>query len=534
MPIASRHWKILGDTSYPLEDIQLLDPGELYQWCIANDIDPSPFWGKANRIHEYIGCNPQPSYLLLGGVAAEVMYREIGTPLDPFSARYVYFGQRIEITDSGFTPTVNAGDWSAQRKMRFGGRELWVTSMVAIGPDGDGKVAYLATLHDFRYFIHRQSLTVGNSSATNRDVNYNATIPGSTLAAGYLTGAVVSWQTIYSALQALASSLYRIRFDNDTLPTITETADNFGFSGNVMEAIKYIHELHNVTWAKDLRNTTDDTLVTLGTTSSSITSVMDTLKASGRQVYDARSRGFNEYIDYPANGFIVGFQKKITPICSQITLQAASQHVYRLGGAGGSPPTAFSDTIAEDYTALIYSPMFAELSTGSSTANNEAALDSLADEYETRFLGRMTTANAPLHRNFTGLVDSIPLGNQVHEVVWRDYGDSDGLITEIRGGREVLRRLLGEPLGMLTKPLMTHPELGLWRHPSIVNTTQGIGQLTTPTTNSSLSTTLYLGTPGAETSTSISVTAYYIGPTISSGTKRVLVWSNGAGSFYSV
>lgn len=537
MSVASRYFQVYGDTDLGFKPFNVLDPGEVYRWCIANNVDPSPFWGKANRIVDYIGFNPQPSYLLVGGAGAAEMYRQLklsnGTSYYRMTSSHV----QVLIHDSQLNRTLSQASWVPKTALGFD--QLYVSSMEQIGPNGDGNAAYLMTLNDSRYFAGDPTLCGNRASVTNLTaLNFNVAIPGQPQSDGYMTGAYDNWQAIWNIVE---SQTYQPRsWGLMTLPTITEVASNFSVSGNRINALKYICELHNRAFHLNIRlvSTTNSlgALIELGTESTSITNIMDTWAAQGRQVFKHDSRQEEYYLEYPVE-FQVFFQKKYLPIAHQYSLY---QELFEYQHVSATPAVPASvddfDGIYSTRICQLHSPEFAEINITSATANNDAALDTLADEYQTRFLPRLTTANKKLHRIFSGVIDNIPIGNQVHEIVWRDYGDSDGMVTEVRGGREVLLRLLGPPLEMLSKPLAAHPDLGFSRRPEAVNTTRAIGKLTAPTTNTSLSTTIYTGTPGAETSTGIAVTAYYIGPTIAAGTKRVQVWAgNGGGTqYYSV
>jgi len=410
--------------------------------------------------------------------------------------------------------------------------------MTQIGPNGDGNAPFLMTLNDPRYFAGDPILAGNRASVTNlTDLNFNVAIPGQPQSDGYCTGTYDNWQAIWNIVE---SQTYQPRsWGTMTLPTITEVAANFSVSGNRIDALKYICELHNRAFHLNIRLVSTTTglgaLIELGTESTSITNIMDTLASQGRQVFKHDTRMSEQYLEYPVE-FQVFYQKKFLPIAHQYSLYPELFEYQHVSATAALPAEVDDfDGIYSTRVCPLHSPEFAEINITSATANNDAALDTLADEYNTRFLPRLTTANKKLHRIFSGIIDNIPIGNQVHEIIWRDYGDKDGMVTEVRGGREVLLRLLGPPLEMLSKPLVSHPGLGLTRRPEVVNTTRAIGQLTNPTINTSIATTIYTGAPGAETTTGIAVTAYYIGPT-TIGTKRVQVWAglDGGTDYYSV
>lgn len=535
MSVASRWFSVYGPTDYGFKPFNVLNPGVVYEYCRANGIDTSPFWGKANRIVDYIGLNPQPSYLLIGGPGAAELYRTLQTPAGASAYRQSSSHMIVMIHGSDFTRTISQPSYVPRNALAFG--QLYVTKMIQIGPNGDGNAPYLLELHDSRYHANRRCFTDSAGGGRPETRVYNVRIPGSPLSAGYNTGAAVSWETIFDA--AFRTAQAPRSWGNLTLPSITEAPDNFSLSGNPIEAIKYILEIHNRTIHIKLLSPNETStvaeLLELGVSSSSVTAAMDALAAQGREVFKYVSKFDDQYLDYPGGDFSVFFQKKWIPITHQANIYHNQQDIEYTSNVAAPPSTVDNfDGIYTSQVCTLFSPMFAELNHGSTTPNNASDLQDLADEYNARFMPRITTANVKLHRIFSGIVDTVAVGNQVHEMIYRDYGDRDGMVTEIRGGREILKRLLGEPLGMLSKPLMCHPELGIARRPEAVNTTRAIGHLTNPTTNTFYSTTIYTGNPGAESSTGLSVSAYYIGPTIASGTKRVQVFSNSENDFYSV
>mgnify|MGYP007100061961 CR=1 FL=1 len=67
----------------------------------------------------------------------------------------------------------------------------------------------------------------------------------------------------------------------------------------------------------------------------------------------------------------------------------------------------------------------------SGTLTNSAALSTRATEVAANLVLAMTTGVARMRRMYSGCVDTILPGAEISRVIWRDYGDAQGMVTEM-------------------------------------------------------------------------------------------------------
>lgn len=109
-----------------------------------------------------------------------------------------------------------------------------------------------------------------------------------------------------------------------------------------------------------------------------------------------------------------------TPDADNWELSPAVSKDYATGLSGAESGTV--ECLWDDLPALFDSA-------GSNT--NSSALQDRADEIGANIAGKLDLSDDPYRTMFGGLVITITPGSQVSEVVWRDYGDDAGLVTEI-------------------------------------------------------------------------------------------------------
>lgn len=546
--IAEVTWST-NDAAKPC-NIKIIDPGEAYQWCIANRVDPSPFWGKANRISaNYVGWIPQPSYLLVTGQTAALLSRELSNGYKPSLSKI-----EVRLIYSPDLANYNLGGTFIQENIStyF---NLYAVSCVNINPQHSGNDGiYLLELHDDTYFYSRQYEAYESGSAGTDPLpntrQYNVIQPGTIdVPPTYYASSgdhfnVSDWSTPY----ADAWEILNTPFDASggpsvpSLPAHSDVPQNIVRSSNGIQLATYIEQLLNVTRA---RIANGNTIVQFNDGLSDDT--IEALDSFGDRLrYKAASTANDYYLDWPER-FVICHPYRWAPLVSPKIVDTQREYIVRssvtLPSDSGVDPAFCNNRVVK-----ICSPVFAEMRpttfspSPTYTPDNSATLATLADTYRDRFISRISTAHQTLHYIIRGFAyHSVGSGYQVnsriHEVFYRDYGDSDGFVTEFRGGRKVLQRLLGDPFSMLSRPLWTYPGIGDLRHPRDVSPICGLGQITNPTINSSATTAIVQGTTGAETATAMSFSTYYIGATYV-GTKRVWVFPNPtsatATAYYSV
>lgn len=392
MTLHSRYWQVDGKA--------VLNPGPLKEDFDALGWEAS-FWGLVNSIHLPAGQRPGSAWFL--------MTREAGDELDK--------NEPVDITctHEGGTTT-----W----------KNYYPVRSIIVGKDGDAKAPVLVELQDKRSVL---ALT-----AANKEYNVRIPVPkGSGVADRYFTDSLSSgttlftWQTELDNLWTFLPTGIR-----GTAPTLAYTpthspADHSFLGVNCWyEAIGSLIDFTQsvLTW-----NPFTDVfaLTKLGDAQSGLDTALDAVVK--KLMFSDDPRDDINRTSIPEK-IRVHFDKRTKYSSSSNLLLPPAR-------SWGGTPTHVRDvatglTGAEAGTILhIWSDMVAEYDLSGAVLNGtdlNTSGDSLAGEVK----NRLNVAGEPLRLIHAGCLESLLTGSEVHEVVWRDYGDAMGMVTEIRARPE--------------------------------------------------------------------------------------------------
>lgn len=379
-------------TRYPrLGTLACVDPGPLYDDNQAISAQ-TEFWGRANSYTSEIGQEAGTAWVLLT--------REAYDELDTDST------QTLIWHDDG-------------TEYEFPG--LVVESAYCQGIDGDGKAPYLVKLRDIRFLL-------ANSGAYHGRFNMSAAMPEGTYSSVRRYdvdttngGTAWTWQEmfdeVWDALPAAAGA-------SPTLPwTPPHEPQSWRFDGKTAwEAIGMILAACQSAISCDPFSGTLS-VVALGDTHTGLAAAIADAATltirNWRPAQDCNLGGTPETIR-------VAFRTRHR---SPNTIEALDIH-YR---DSTYIDTATGLTGAQaGRVRVVWTDLFDERN-DNNVVLNAAEKTATASAISSRLIARYQSAGQNLRLDLSGVVDTVVPGEQIHRVVWRDYGDEDGLVTEWHG-----------------------------------------------------------------------------------------------------
>lgn len=387
MAIVTRYPRVSGQPA--------LNPGILAD-SLATAGLPTPFAGMANSIRCPVGMMPGSAWFVVSAAVAEGL------------AKNAYHS--LSWVHEGGTTT-----WQAYVLFRA----------VKVGSDGDGNAAYAVEFRDKRQVLKLSAIdkeynvprrTRGGDTGTT-DLYYTDTRN---------TGpADWTWQTMFDDVWGNLPSA--IRGTAPTLPYIpTIEPQGFKFHGSAWDAIGTILEaLQCVLVLDPIGNAFS--VQRVGATQAGLAAATAALNAAGRRM---RTEGPIEDLNLPHAPATIRFYFPKRP---EIETDLAETNE---GGPLVDPYHTIDKTTsitgAEAGTVLPYRTSYiAELDGDGSTINNASALDSLADDLLAKIKDRLDLGTERRGDFYQGIVATVAPGSEVREIVWRDYGDHEGCVTEL-------------------------------------------------------------------------------------------------------
>lgn len=356
---------------------------------------PTPFWGLANSIHCPVGMNPGSAWFLTTRAAGQAAQK------NSF--------QGLVWTDG-------------TRRTIF--QNYVLHRAVLVGPNGDSKAPYLLEFRDKRQVLRMSA--IDQEYNVRRSNRFGDTGVGDM----YYTdsrnsGSDWTWQTMFENVWSRLPSA--IRGTAPTLPyTPVSEPENFRFHGSAWEAIaEILQATHSVLCLNPITDVF--TVQRLSTAQSGLSSALDALTAAKRLIhFDGPLTDLNLSVMPASIGFLFPKRMALEALLVETTT----------GGVLVDPYHTITKTTgisgAQAGTILPYRTRFiAELDADGSTINNASALDSLADELRDEIVGRINFGTERGSYIYSGIVTSATPGCEINEVIWRDYGDEMGCVTEL-------------------------------------------------------------------------------------------------------
>ena len=402
-----------------IDGLPCISPRELADAAAAQGW-PADFWGKANSIIVPIGFEPGIGYLL---VDRETYKRLSVNQLHTLEWDYYRDG-------NGLTKTF----------------QKWTICAAKIqGIDGDEKAPYLLTLRDYRQIL--KSCAVINEA-------FNVLSPGACYCTdpngAYLSSTLKGGKTLWTWQQILADLWLHLPSAGTcpTLPWVPQhSPHNWRFHGiQAWDAIRMICEACQTT-LMPTGNGATFAAVNFATRQSDawLTSLRTRIMRDGKPQTPCQcTMPAKLAITFPV----------IQAGCQEEQYAGEAMPVYEATPRS----TGLSCAQANSMQAIRYD-LPAVLSNGKYL--NQAALEAAAAAIVTRAGLRMAYAN-PLDVVHSGICPEVTLGQRVHQIVYRDYGDGDntgtpaGCITESRG---IVEWAL--PTEAWTRPVKEKPQVQL-------------------------------------------------------------------------
>lgn len=384
-----------------------LDPGVLYEHATAEGL-PLNFWGRANSYSCPLGS--------AAGVAWFLLLRR----------------QLDKIAQESF---VSATFRSARGDITIPKLLFVRATCIAKGPeDRDPNAPYLAQYLDKRHVLRMS--TVGAASSPAGSGQYNVRYPwppGATGVDKYFSeslnaGSLWTWQTLLNNLWAMLPS----GAAPGTAPTLPYTPDGtpegFRFQGvSVWDAIETV--LAKINCAVRYNPIADSfSYVRLGETQSSLEETIDGL--TNRLLEDHE----------PIEGNAAEIPETIRVFFHRINEQyGINPDGPRTGNCDMAPvytvdrPSNVSFAMAGTVLPL-WDDLAAEYDRSGALVNG-ADLTARATQVAQNYVNRMTITDRISRRKYSGIVSTILPGSEISEVIWRDYGDGWGVVTEITNRR---------------------------------------------------------------------------------------------------
>lgn len=382
-------------TRYPtVNGLRCIDPGEVAAAHQQLGI-PADFWSKANSVTCNVGQEPGSAWLLLPRVNGDAL------------GANAYHSIAWEHENG----TTTFPGWVLHRA-------------VLQGLDGDSYAPYLCEFRDKRQVLKLSCI----------DAAYNVRRPspcGDSTGEGYFedtlnTGTPYTWQQMFAAVwgnlpAAVAGSAPTLAY----VPT--EAPENWSFHGiSAWDAVGQVLEFLQ---SRIVLNplTGVFTVARLGAEQTGLTAALAALTHLRMQDWGPRS-DLNLSI---APATVRFFFPKRFHSCGQ----------WYDDYVDGGPLVDEFHTIdkttgltgAQTGTVLPYHvEIVAEIEDDGSTVANATALGALADDLVAKLADRFNRATERGGWQYSGIVTSALPGSEIHTVVWRDFGDDTGCVTELR------------------------------------------------------------------------------------------------------
>lgn len=424
---------------YPtIDGKNCLDPGTLAEQIDEHNL-PNDFWYRANSYE----CPRGP---------------------DPGRAWFLITRKDLDAIDKNlFVPAIfrsNQGNVTIAKLLFFK-----ATCMSAGISPTDQAAAYLAEFVDPRHVLAMSTIGSGTAGAGQYNCRLGA-VEGATSTDLYFSeslnsGSLWTWAGLIADLWAKLPS-----GPAGSAPTLPYTPDGSpeGFRFVGVSAWQALHEvLEKISCTTKYNPITNlFSIIKLGSTQSSLTSTLDGLaerllysfwpvEGNAARVPETIRVFFHRYDEHFA-----------VTIDTPRTGSASMQPAYSVDKASGSSG-AIAGTILSlwDDLPAIYDK--------TATLTNSSALSARATEVAANLVLSMTTGDARMKRKFSGIVDTVLPGEEITKTIWRDYGEGEGVVTEVMnykpaadvpswlgpGSRKVAERLATPDLGRAT--LVAHP-----------------------------------------------------------------------------
>jgi hypothetical protein len=367
---------------------------------------PDKFWGRANSISCPVGMEPGSAWFIVSRVDG-----------DAIAANTLCDIIWTEKTGSAAAVTTTFKNYAPHR-------------FILIGADGDSKAPYLAEFRDKRQVL--------KLSAVNKEYNVRRTTRQGDSATTDLyytdsrnSGSDWTWQTMFSDLWGYLPSAIR-----GTAPTLATSGyvpvnepENFRFHGNAWDAIGEVLEAtQNILCYDPIADSF--TVQRIGATQTNLSQAKTILSNQGKRLIDDTPRTDLNLSVAPET--IRFFFPKRLELEYSLFDTAANAHLV---APYHTIDKTTSLTGAQAGTVLPYRTNFiAEIDADGTTVNNTGSgtgLDALADELMAKIKDRINLGSESGIVIYGGAVTTIKPGCEVHEMVWRDYGDDMGLVTEL-------------------------------------------------------------------------------------------------------
>jgi hypothetical protein len=322
------------------------------------------------------------------------------------------------------------GNTSHQLKWVDGNRTLTIASLLIVKSSvmnlalaGDKAASCLVEFQDERRILKR-------FSSINSQYNVRIPAPSTTTGAGLYytdsidTSVVWTWQTMLDDIwESLPGASVG---DGPALPyTPDGTPEGFRFIGRT--AWEALHEVLAKINCTTSYNPILDThsFIRLGTTQADLAASLTALKK--RLMYDYDPGQDYQLANMPATVRVFFQRRELYHGIERDTPDASNWEMAPVV----SKDRATSITGATTGSVLnVWDDLPAEFD-DTGVNSNSAALVTRANEIGDNVRNRIDVSDERLRRMFSGLVTGILPGSEITEVIWRDYGDETGLVTEV-------------------------------------------------------------------------------------------------------
>lgn len=376
------------------------NPQDLY-YGMSEDL-PKDFEGRANSVYCPRGSSPGHAFFLLSREDLDSLNKNTFLPA---------------VFEDGRNPSITI------QNLLF----LKATCMTAGFDQNEKSAIFLAEFVDPRHVLWMSAIGSDTAGEGQYNVRYGA-VPGATTTSLYYSeslnaGALWTWQTMLDNLWAKLPGTAA-----GTAPTLPYTPDGspegFRFVGvSAWEAINEV--LGKISCAIKYDPITGlFSYVKLGTTQSGLSSAISTLnprllysfwpvEANAARVPENIRVCFHRYDEHYG-----------TTLDTLRTGSMPMDPIYKVDKASGS-----SGAIAG--TKIVLWDDLPALYDLTGTLSNSAALSTRATEVAANYVLSLTTASNRMKRDFIGITSTILPGAEIGGVLWRDYGDQQGMITEV-------------------------------------------------------------------------------------------------------
>jgi len=392
---------------------RLTHPREVYEYAITNRT-PTDFWQRANSYTCGRGEKPGQAWVLMTRKLLDELGRNEFHTLRFVDGKTIIDIENLSIVKSSTMSQSVAGDARAPR---------------------------LVYLEDKRRQLQYSSI----------NAQYNVRIPAPSTTSGtglYYTaslnsGSVWTWQTLATNLWASLPSTVA-----GTAPALPYTPDGTpeGWRFIGVSAWRGLHVVLEKIGCTTVYDPILDvfTYVQLGVAQTGLLAALDRIE--DRKLYDYDPQENYQLANMPEKIRVFFARRETyhgiemdTPLVDNWEMSPAVSKDYATAIAGAQAGTIVS--VWDDLPALFD---YTNLNT------NSAALQTRANEIGLNIVRRIDVSEERLRRTYSGLVKTIIPGAEISELIWRDYGDGGGLVTEI------VRRPITERIAQRDKTVDEH------------------------------------------------------------------------------